>query len=107
MPIYEYQCAGGHHHEVIRAYARRDEPWSCLTCGLVMQRLEVSASHVPPDGVYSYAPNTGDPERFELRRHAIKNGIKVQERGTTTMERAEIARRQEQAHDRQRRRGRA
>jgi hypothetical protein len=102
-PIYEYSC-GQHTHEVIRAFDRRDDPWACLTCEQPMQRLEVSRTHVPPDGVYSYAPNLGDPERFERQREAIKSGVKVIERGNTKMERAEAARRAEQDHDRARRR---
>jgi hypothetical protein len=29
-------------------------------------------THCAPDGVYSYAPNIGNPEVFEQRRAAIK-----------------------------------
>lgn len=39
-----------------------------------------SRSHCAPDGVYSYAPNLGDADRFERQRHAIKNGIKAMPR---------------------------
>jgi hypothetical protein len=104
MPLYEYSCEHGHQHEVIRSYDRRDDAWGCLDCGAPMQRLEVSRSHVPPDGVYSYAPNVGDPERFERQREAIKNGVKVIERGNTRQERAAAERAAEQAYDQSRRR---
>lgn len=76
MPIFEYACGNGHATETIRSFGRRDEPMTC-ECGLEMKRLEVSRSHVPPDGVYSYAPNIGDPERFERQRAAIHDGKKV------------------------------
>jgi hypothetical protein len=104
MPIFEYSC-GQHVHEVIRSYDRRDEPWACLACGAPMSRLEVSRTHVPPDGVYSYAPNTGDPERFERQREAIKNGVKVIERHPTKRQQEQMERSAEQAY-RQSRRGR-
>lgn len=104
MPIFEYRCQNAHTHEVVRSFDRRDQPWPCLDCGEPMTRLEVSRSHIPPDGVYSYAPNLGDPERFERQREAIKNGVKVLERGGTRMERATLERQAEQAHGRARRR---
>jgi hypothetical protein len=103
MPLYDFECPNGHRHEVIRSYDRRDESWPCLTCEGPMARIW-SAAHVPPDGVYSYAENLGDPERFERQREAIKSGVKVIERGNTKLERAEAARRAEQDHDRARRR---
>jgi putative FmdB family regulatory protein len=103
MPIYEYTCADAHTSDVIRSIAKRDEPVACLTCGATTTRREVSASHVPPDGVYSHSPNVGDPERFERQRDAIKRGVKVIERGNTTMERAERERQGNQALERRRR----
>ena len=36
-----------------------------------------SLEYGSPDGIYSYAPNVGDPERFERQREAIKSGTKV------------------------------
>jgi putative FmdB family regulatory protein len=102
MPIYEYSC-GQHTHEVIRSYERRDEPWSCLTCGGAMTRLEVSRTHVPPDGVYSHSPNIGDPERFERQREAIKNGTKVIERVATKRQQEQMERSAEREHKRSRR----
>jgi putative FmdB family regulatory protein len=103
MPIYEYACSDGHISDVIRSIARRDEAVACLTCGAETTRLEVSRSHVPPDGVYSYAPNLGDPERFERQRHAIETGQRVIERGNTRMERAAAERSANQALERRRR----
>lgn len=104
MPIYEYICSGpdAHTHEVIRRYEDRDTPWGCLTCGGTMQRIWSTPS-IPPDGVYSYAPNVGDPERFERQRHAIKTGQKVIERGHTKLEKAAAERAANQAGERRRR----
>ena|SRR5436190_22857995 len=104
MPIFEYSCPNSHTHEVIRSYALRDTPWPCLDCGGPMTRLEVSRTHVPPDGVYSYAPNLGDPERFERQREAIKSGTKVIERHATKAQRDAMERSAEQAHRQSRRR---
>lgn len=102
-PIYEYECANAHVHEVIRSYDRRDEAWGCLDCGEPMSRVW-STAHVPPDGVYSYAPNLGDPERFERQRAAIKSGTKVIERVPTKRQKDEMERHAEQAHRQSRRR---
>lgn len=103
MPLYDFTCENGHAHEVIRSYDRRDEPWPCLTCAAPMRRVW-SAPHVPPDGVYSYAPNVGDPERFERQRQAIKDGVKVIERVATKQQRETMERQAEQAHRQSRRR---
>lgn len=103
-PIYEYECEHAHTSDVIRPFDRRDEAPACLTCGAPTTRREVSASHVPPDGVYSYAPNTGDPERFERQRQAIAAGQKVIPRGSTRMEKEAMERSAEQAHRSSRRR---
>lgn len=65
MPIYEYSC-GRHTHERLRKYEHRDEPATCLECGEPSERI-LSAHHNAPDGVYSYAPNTGSPSEFERR----------------------------------------
>jgi putative FmdB family regulatory protein len=104
VPIFEYECPEHHRHEVIRSFANRDTPWGCLTCGGTMSRLEVSVSHVPPDGVYSYAPNIGDPERFERQRQAIKDGVKVIERVPTKRQKETMEREAESAHRQSRRR---
>lgn len=79
MPIYDYVDDEGHTVEHIRSYGRRDEPTVCY-CGRTMRRLEISPTHCPPDGVYSYAPNVGSADRFERQRAAIKSGTKVIER---------------------------
>lgn len=76
MPVYQYRCAEGHLVEHIRRIAARDEPATCPH-GHPAPRVEVCVSHVPPDGVYSYAPNIGDADRFERQRHAIKTGTRV------------------------------
>ena len=105
MPIFERLCPAGHVSDVIRSYERRDEPVPCPECGAETTRLEVSRSHVPPDGVYSYMPNIGDPERFERQRHAVQHGIKVQERIPTKREQDIMDRNNERA-ERAARRGR-
>ena len=76
MPIYDWKCADGHTQTHLVSYARRDEPRACNTCGADTVR-QFPRTHCPPDGVYSYAPNTGDPERFERQREAIRTGTKV------------------------------
>jgi len=63
-PIYEYACNCGHSEEVIRRYEHRDEPVPCRACSGAMER-RFSAHHRQPDGIYSYEPNIGTPERFE------------------------------------------
>jgi len=76
MPIWDYHCPDGHTVEQVRSVATRDEERPCH-CGKPLARVEISRSHVAPDGVYSYAPNIGDPERFERQRQAIKDGVKT------------------------------
>ena len=70
-PIFEYACTRGHNVEVIRKYEDRDEPVACTQCGEPMDR-QMSAHHRQPDGIYSYAPNTGDPNRHEERNEKAK-----------------------------------
>jgi hypothetical protein len=80
MPLFEFCCPTcAAHVETIRPIDRRDAPMAC-SCGAAMARVEIAASHVPPDGVYSYAPNIGDPERFERQRQAIRDGVRVIDR---------------------------
>lgn len=77
MPMFEYECPQGHVDEHIRKYADRDIPVFCLPCGETMTRIEISHGHVPPSGVYSYAPNIGSANQFERRQQALKDGVKV------------------------------
>lgn len=77
MPIFEYDCPQRHRVERIRKYAARDEPVTCPQCAAPMTRVEISRTHCPPDGVYSYMPNIGDPNAFERRREALKNGQRI------------------------------
>lgn len=79
MPIYEYRCGEGHLHEDIRAYEYRDKRARCPRCKRIAKRIP-SAPHVEPDGVHSYAPNIGSPERFERQQEAIKSGTRVIDR---------------------------
>lgn len=76
MPLWDFACENGHTAERLRRIGERDAPLACH-CGQPMTRVEISLSHVPPDGIYSYAPNIGDPERFERQRAAIKDGVKT------------------------------
>ena len=69
MPIYPYRCPEGHTREEIRRYEARDEAVVC-DCGEPMRRT-VAASHIGPDGMYSYAPNLGDPNVHERRNAMI------------------------------------
>lgn len=55
---------------------QRNRKVTCPQCGVLMGRV-LSRPHIVPDGVYSYAPNVGDPARFERQRQAMKDGVKV------------------------------
>ena len=76
MPRYDWVCPAGHVTEVFRSIARRNEPLTCSTCGAEMMRT-VSAPHVEPDGMYSYAENLGNADQFERRLQAMKDGKRV------------------------------
>lgn len=77
MPIYEFRCEDGHVTERLRTYDTRTEPSICRHCAKHAERIEISRTHVEPDGIYSYAPNIGTASRFERQQHAIKNNIKI------------------------------
>lgn len=73
MPIYEYKCPDCCEvHSRLRPMKRRKAPVVCPGCGGLHAQLIISRAHVPPDGVYSYAPNVGDPKAFERRAENIK-----------------------------------
>ena len=72
MPtLYQYRCSDGHGSEQFTDMAERAEPRPCPTCGEPAARV-LTAAHVPPSGVYSYEPNTGDPDTFDRRHEEIK-----------------------------------
>lgn len=77
MPMFEYCCQQGHITEELRSYAARDEFVGCRVCTIPALRIEISHGHVPPSGVYSYAPNIGSANQFERRQQALKDGVKV------------------------------
>ena len=67
-PIYEYRCQEClEEAEQLRKYEQRDEPMECDSCGGSMLRF-LSAPHIGPDGMYSYAPNIGTPDAFERKQ---------------------------------------
>lgn len=76
MPLYDYRCGEGHIHEDLRAYDFRDKRTRCPRCKRIAKRIP-SAHHAETDGIYSYAPNVGSPERYERQRQAIRDGTKV------------------------------
>ena len=73
MPAYEYKCSAGHVSLIFRRYENRLDPTPCATCG-------GSTEYVFPvpsrqcDGLYSYAPNIGNPKDHERRMAAIEEG---------------------------------
>lgn len=73
MPLYEYHCINGHRREEIRR-AEESEAITVCECGALMTR-DFPLPHCPPDGVYSYAPNIGDPAAFERRQQAMRDGV--------------------------------
>lgn len=63
--IYEYRCVVcGNVHEERRKVADRDEPTDCPTCAGVAERIQ-SLPAKRTDGIYSYAPNIGNPDKVE------------------------------------------
>lgn len=66
MPRYNWKCDDGHLSEGISTYEKRDEPRDCPVCGKEATR-QFPLTHSPPSGVYSYAPNVGDPDVFEQK----------------------------------------
>lgn len=76
MPLYDYTCTHGHRTEKLRKYVDRDAPADCAECGRRLKRVP-SIPHCVPDGMYSYAPNLGDPDKFERRREAQRNHQRV------------------------------
>jgi putative FmdB family regulatory protein len=70
-PIYEYRCPCGHVVERLRPMSDRHLPELCPQCaGAAL--LIISATHAPPDGVYSYAPNIGSPDAHDRKQEIIR-----------------------------------
>lgn len=69
--IYQYSDKNGHIAERFRKMDNRHDPLDCSECGEPMH-LIISRPHVPPDGVYSYAPNIGSADAFERKRSTIE-----------------------------------
>ena len=76
-PFFEYLDSNSHYTKRLRSFARKYEPLPCPTCGENMKAVEISASHVEPDGLYSYAENLGNADQFERRLEAQKKGLRV------------------------------
>ena len=72
MPLYEYRCPNGHTVERIRSYVERDDPSPCPSCDTYGERL-FPRTHRLPDGMYSYAPNLGDPDAHERKNQTIRD----------------------------------
>lgn len=73
MPIYSYRCGKGHDTEELRQYKARLRATKCESCGGRAEYI-MSAHHQATDGIYSYAPNIGDPAKFERHQKAIREG---------------------------------
>lgn len=80
MPLYDYKCRCGNVVEKLRKFEYRDDEPLCPRCKEPMSR-QVARPHCVPDGMYSYAPNLGDPVKFEKRMEAQRLGKKVIEGG--------------------------
>lgn len=73
-PLYEYRCGEGHVTEWLRKYDTRDDAAVCATCDRPATRIP-SAHHAEVDGIYSYAPNVGNPllvEKANMRERGEK-----------------------------------
>lgn len=79
MPRYDYRCGEGHVTTVFRSYEYRERPTPCERCGRSAV-YQFPLTHRQPDGIYSYAPNIGNPNDHERRNEAIRAGIKVIDR---------------------------
>jgi putative FmdB family regulatory protein len=71
MVLYQYQCSEGHDSDQFADMDKRNESRPCPKCGKPAERV-IAAPHVAPSGVYSYDPNTGDPQEFDRRHEEIK-----------------------------------
>lgn len=80
-PLYQYHCATcGHTETRLRRFEQRFDPLACK-CGVEMTWL-FPLPHVPPDGIYSYAPNIGTADAFERKEAKIKEReAKLAEKG--------------------------
>ena len=79
MATYEYRCGDGHLSERRASFSARPKTVTCDRCGRRAKPI-ISLPHVEPDGVHSYAPNIGDPVRFERQQEAIRTGQRVIDR---------------------------
>ncbi len=71
MPLYDYRCPScGQTVTLLRRHTKRLEPVEC-ECGAPME-WRFPLAHVPPDGIYSYAPNIGSAEGWERKQAKIK-----------------------------------
>jgi len=79
--LYDFRCTNGHVTEVfVRHAADRDLDRECRLCGAPLVRT-LSAPHCLPDGMYSYAPNVGNADAFELRQIRLREtGERVAEK---------------------------
>ncbi len=60
----------------MRRMTARHDPLACEKCGKPAE-LSMSRPAGSPDGIYSYAPNSGDPNTFERRHEMLKRGQRV------------------------------
>jgi len=71
-PLYEYVCqACGRKIEFLRTVAGRDDPAYCPFCDRGVMEPVISLPAKRTDGIYSYAPNIGNPDKHERWQHDI------------------------------------
>lgn len=65
MPLYVYECEScGAKQETLRAMRKRNVPVECVECsGRAFAIMTLPAKRT--DGIYSYDPNIGNPDKFE------------------------------------------
>ena len=71
MPLYVYRCHCGAESEHLARYEDREADRPCLVCGEPASYV-IAPHHTQPDGIYSYAPNVGDPEKFDRKHEEAK-----------------------------------
>lgn len=68
MPVYEFRCEKcGDEQERLLPAKFRDKGYRCACGGTYRRTLSIPAKRT--DGIYSYAPDIGDPDKLERRMY--------------------------------------
>lgn len=71
-PLYEYRCPEcGHQFAKLLKVYERDRPYYCNRCMTQAERI-MSLPAKRTDGIYSYAPNVGNPTDHDRKNDLIE-----------------------------------